>query len=228
MVPAGTLLIRENDPPVNVFAVKEGRLSVWVEGPVGTPRFIRCCFPGELLGETAVLGSADATCTATVRAEGPAVVWRLQGAALRGLADELPELRRKIDSTGLRHRLDSFFSLSTGAGGLDARLRDRLLSCFSGLREVTAGQPVLAARSVPDAVYLVADGECEGRGPGGARWTIGPGRFIGLRDALHQLPSAAECVTLGPGRLVCFDVARLRALVADAPPEVIAALDTLE
>ena len=37
-----------------------------VEPPSGGSRFVRCCFPGDFVGESSVLGSIDATCTATV------------------------------------------------------------------------------------------------------------------------------------------------------------------
>jgi CRP-like cAMP-binding protein len=226
--PRGTVLIKEEGTPVWAFVVSSGVVSIWIEPPAGGARFVRCCFPGEFIGETSVLGGMDASSTATVRVEQDAELWKFSGFQLRALVEELPQLRERIEATAMRHRLDSFFSTGGASAVLDVRVRDRLLSCFGGVRAVAAGETVFAMGSVPDVVYLVVEGGVEYRSPGAGSRPASLSAFIGLRNALHGLAHEGDWVATEPSRLVAFDADKLRELATSAPADVTAVLEALE
>jgi CRP-like cAMP-binding protein len=188
---------------------------------------VRCCYPGDLIGESSVLGEPGASCTASVRAEGPAELWRFEGADLRALCTELPELRARIESESWIDRLDSFFSMRDNSDALDARVRDGILACMRAIRRVPAGELLIGAGAPPKTVYLIVEGVVEHRVPGAPPRRLDRDAFAGLHDALHDLAIEGKYVAVAPSNLVCFDGARLKALAADAPPQVAAALERL-
>ncbi len=224
---SGEVLIREEATPIWAFVIRSGVLSIWVEPFTGGPRFVRCCFPGELVGESSVLGRLDASATATVRVDASGEAWRFSGFQLRALAEANPELAARVEDTGLRHRLDSFFSVGDAKPALDVRVRDRLLSCLIGIRAVAADEVILAAGQVPEVACLVARGGARLRSEHSTR-TAGPNAFVGLRNALHEVPLDGDWVATSPTHILAFDGARLRALAAAAPPEVAGVLEALE
>ncbi|MFW5740655.1 MAG: cyclic nucleotide-binding domain-containing protein, partial [Myxococcota bacterium] len=71
----GQILLQEGAEAVRAYVVRSGILSIRLEAPDGGTRVVRCCFPGDLIGETSVLGKPGATCTATVQAECITSVW---------------------------------------------------------------------------------------------------------------------------------------------------------
>jgi CRP-like cAMP-binding protein len=224
---AGEDLLREGEPAVKAFVVKAGVLSVRLEAPGGGSRIVRSCFPGDFIGESSVLGPAGCTCTATVRAEGATELWRFDGAHLRELIAEYPEIGTRIESARTLHRLDSFLSMHDATAALDVAVRDQLLGSINGIARVRAGDRLNAAGAIPAAIYLVVEGRLEYRLPGGVR-VYGADSFAGLKDSLHELPLEGDMVAAADGVVVRFDPERLRKLAAAATPEVIAVLEKME
>ena len=225
---AGDVLLKENDEAVHAFLVRSGILSVWLEAPDGKSRMVRCCFPGDLVGESSVLGEKGATCSATVVADRPSNLWRFEGDRLRSLAKEFPKLGMRLESTLALNRLDSFFSMNRITGDLDVPVRDRLYGCIVKIRDADPGDVLGTSGKLPEIVYMVAKGSVEYRRPGAQSQVYAQDSFVGLRDALHGLPLEGDYVVAEAARLICFDADGLRTLASESPPEVVAVLERLE
>jgi CRP-like cAMP-binding protein len=228
VAPPGTDVLVEGDPATFVFVVKRGVLSIRLDTGTGGTRLVRCCFPGDLIGESSVLGGPGATCSATVRAESQCVLWHFVGAQIRELGAEYPKILGRIQSAATLHRLDSFLSTQKTTETLDVSVRDRILGCINGVRRAAAEEVLSPAGDLPVSVYLIADGVVEYRIGGQVQRTYEADSFFGLRDTLHELALEGEFVAATPCLLVSFDPDLLRSIAAEATPEVIAILDRLD
>jgi CRP-like cAMP-binding protein len=226
-VDSGEVILKEGDAAVRAFVVKSGILSVHLETPQGGTRVVRCCLPGDLVGESSVLDEDGATCNATVSAECQTALWRFEGPRLKDLIQELSGLKKRIEAARALHQLDSFFSMNEATDTLDVRVRDRLLSCIAAIRQVKVGEILGKEGQVPSAVYLIIDGRVEyGRGDVSFK-IFGRDAFVGLSDTLHELPLEGDLIAVEACRLWVFDGQKLKKLAQDAPPEVIAVLERL-
>ncbi|HEX6581325.1 MAG TPA: SulP family inorganic anion transporter [Actinomycetota bacterium] len=86
----GTVLIRQDEPPDDVFVLEEGRLSVEMVTGEGTRLRLRSVNPGVVVGEVSMYTGLPRT--ADVVAETPSVVLRLSGATIRRIEADEPEL----------------------------------------------------------------------------------------------------------------------------------------
>ena len=105
-LPGGTVLIRQDEQPDDVFVLESGRLSVETVTPEGTRMRLRTLRPGVVVGEmamyTGVLRSAD------VVAETPSVVLRLSRESIERVEAEDPALAAALHrwlATTLSERL---------------------------------------------------------------------------------------------------------------------------
>jgi SulP family sulfate permease len=89
-VPEGTVLIRQDEAPEDVFILESGRLRVELQTADGRRVRLRSVHAGVVVGEIAMYtGRAR---TADVVAEEPSVVLRLRGSTIRRLESEDPAL----------------------------------------------------------------------------------------------------------------------------------------
>ncbi len=224
----GEDLLVEGTPATHAFVVRSGVLTIRIESPDGTERVVRSCFPGDFIGESSVLEKPGATCTATVQGECLTSLWMFEGARLRELLAEFPEIGVRIDSARTLHRLDSFLSQHEASETLDTAVRDQLLSCISGICRHGPGEILNKAGEVPQGVYLVASGRVEYRVPNRPPREYRVDSFAGLRDTLHELPLEGEFVTASDCLLVRFDPRRLKEIADDASTAVVAVLEKME
>ncbi len=89
-LPEGTVLIRQDEPPDDVFVLESGRLSVEMVTPEGTRMRLRTVRPGVVVGEIAMYTGVPRT--ADVVAETPSVVLRLSRASIERMEAAEPEL----------------------------------------------------------------------------------------------------------------------------------------
>jgi sulfate permease, SulP family len=89
-LPEGTVLIRQDEPPDDVFILEAGRLSVEMVTGEGTRLRLRSVNPGVVVGEVSMYTGLPRT--ADVVAETPSVVLRLSGATIRRMEADEPEL----------------------------------------------------------------------------------------------------------------------------------------
>jgi SulP family sulfate permease len=86
----GTVLIRQDEPPDDVFVLESGRLSVDLVTPGGTQIRLRAVRPGVVVGEIAMYTGVPRT--ADVVAETPSVVLRLSRASIERMETAEPAL----------------------------------------------------------------------------------------------------------------------------------------
>ena len=89
-LPEGTVLIRQSEPPDDVFVLESGRLSVETVTTAGTRMRLATIRPGVVVGEVAMYTGVPRT--ADVVAETPVVVLRLTKASIDRLEAAEPEL----------------------------------------------------------------------------------------------------------------------------------------
>jgi sulfate permease, SulP family len=88
-IPEGTVLIRQGDPPEDMFVLESGRLRIEFVTPDGTRLRLNTVRPGVVVGEIALYTGVSRT--ADVVAETPSVVLRLSKTSLERLQTEEPE-----------------------------------------------------------------------------------------------------------------------------------------
>jgi len=102
----GALLIRQDEPPGDVFVLESGRLRVEMMTPEGTRMRLGTVMPGVVVGEIALYTGASRT--ADVVAEAPSVVLRLSRASIERMERSEPELAAALHrwlATTLSERL---------------------------------------------------------------------------------------------------------------------------
>jgi sulfate permease, SulP family len=105
-VPAGAVLLRQDEPPGDVFVLESGRLGVETVTHEGTRLRLRTLRPGVVVGEVTLY--TDVPRTADVVAEAPSVVLRIGREEIERLEREQPELAAALHrwlATQLAERL---------------------------------------------------------------------------------------------------------------------------
>ncbi|MDQ4107417.1 MAG: cyclic nucleotide-binding domain-containing protein, partial [Actinomycetota bacterium] len=88
-LPAGTVLLHQDEPPGDVYVLESGRLGVETVTPDGTRIRLRTLRPGVVVGEVTLY--TDVPRTADVAAEVPSVVLRISRESIERLEAEEPE-----------------------------------------------------------------------------------------------------------------------------------------
>jgi CRP-like cAMP-binding protein len=227
----GETLVREGDPSRAIYVVKSGLVGVLLDKPTGGARMVRCCFPGWLLGESSVLIDGDPRCTASLRAQRVTEVWEIDAQVMKDLMQQSPELADAVAHTKQIHRLDSFFSMHETMGQLDVQVRDEMIGCIQRIQTFEEDTVVIPSGEVPSVCCLVARGELALH----SGWEIDRppisvarvDQFVGVRDAIHEIPVETSAVARAGATLAFFDAERLRALVAGSGDRVAAVLERL-
>jgi SulP family sulfate permease len=90
----GAVLIRQDEPPDDVFVLERGRLGVQMQTPEGRRMRLRTVLPGVVVGEVAMYTGIPRT--ADVVAEEPSVVLRLRRSAIERMESEQPALAAEL------------------------------------------------------------------------------------------------------------------------------------
>lgn len=224
----GEDLVREGDEAEHAYVIESGQFSVILEAPDGSSRAVRCIFPGELVGEAAVLEDSGGRRTATIRADRVSSVWELDGAGLRDMLAQDPSLAIGIEKARDLRRVHSFFSMHETMGQLDVQVRDELLSCIRSIGRHRAGEVLIGEETIPERAFLVAQGAVDYMVGDQVARHYAPDTFAGLRDSIMALATEGRFVVAEDSTLVEFDGLKLRDLAADAPAAVVAVLERLE
>ena len=103
----GAVVIRQGEPPDDVFVLESGRLRVETVTPEGTRMRLRTLRPGVMVGELAMYSGVPRT--ADVVAETPSVVLKLSKTAIERMETDDPELAAALHrwlATTIAGRLD--------------------------------------------------------------------------------------------------------------------------
>jgi CRP-like cAMP-binding protein len=230
----GDTLVAEGEPSRNVFVVKSGLVGVWLEKPSGGQWLVRCCFPGWLLGESSVLGPANAEqepkCMATLRAERVSEVWTVSAEAIRAIMDEDLAFGQRIAETKQIHRIDSFFSMHETMGQLDVQVRDEMLSCIQRLETFNEQTLLLPANEIPRVACLVARGSIALVQDGNDATPVAvieADSFYGVRDTIHRIAPSVAAIARPGTTVAFFEGTRLQKLCERSAEHVVAVLERL-
>jgi SulP family sulfate permease len=105
-VPAGTVLLHQDEPPGDIYVLESGRLGVETQTHDGTRLRLRTLRPGVVVGEVTLY--TDVPRTADVVAEVPSVVLKIGRGEIERLEREQPELAATLHrwlATQLAERL---------------------------------------------------------------------------------------------------------------------------
>ena len=115
-LPEGTVVIRQDDPPDDVYVLESGRLRVELATPEGTRMRLRTVRPGVMVGEVAMYTGVPRT--ADVVAETPCVVLRLTRASIEQLEADEPELAAALHRWLARTLAERLGDMSKGLDAL--------------------------------------------------------------------------------------------------------------
>jgi len=226
---SGQTVIAEGEPALRCLILRSGTLDVALDSFDG-PRVIRSCFPGEFLGENAVLhppGTVSTTAS-LIAAREPVRAWIWQGASMQELMARYPELEVRIRTAKEIHQLDSFFSMHETLQLLDVEIRDSLLACLYTIDTVEKGRLLIESGEIPEYVFLVIKGKVQWTPSENEPPTVfGPDSFVGMRDALHEIAVEGVYEAAEESLLAVFDAEKLRQLAQDSPPAVVSVLERL-
>ncbi len=227
-LPKGEIIIAEGEPATRCLIIRSGTLDVVLQG-FDSPRTVRSCFPGEFLGENAVLhppGTVPTTASLRASRE-PTRLWKWQGQNLVTLMARYPELEIRIRTAKEIHQLDSFFSMHETLQFLDVTVRDAMLDCLYTVDTVEPGRVLIENEEVPEFVFLVIKGRVLWHPLSGEPVPFGVDAFVGMRDALHEIAIEGEYRAAETSMLAVFDSEKLRALAVASDPAVVAILERL-
>jgi CRP-like cAMP-binding protein len=222
------ILLKEGEPANTAFIIQSGVASICVESENGSTKIVRSCFPGDFIGESSVLGSFGATCTATVKTETDTELWQFKGEELKKLGAGYEEIISRIASARTLHQLDSFISTNESTSTLDVSMRDRLLGCITAIKKFPENSVLNSKGKVPQAVYLIVEGQIIYKTDESIIRKYSEDEFAGLRDTLHQLPLKGYFIAETDCLLVVMDPQKLLDIAHNASPEIIAVLEKLE
>lgn len=230
MLIPGEILLELGAPSRAVFIVKSGLVAVSIPTPSGGTQWVRCCYPGWLLGETSVLVRDDPRANATLRAEGVAEVWAIDAAALAEIMAKNAPLAERVAATKHIHAMDSFLTLHPVVGQLELQVRDGLLECVRGLEVIAEDRVLFRAGEVPPAAYVIVRGEITlhaGDPAGPPVASLKEHDFVAMRDTLHAIPAGATAVARAGASLAQLDAPGLRALAGAVSEAGLVALERL-
>ncbi len=224
----GDVIISEGEPARVALIIRAGILDVVLEG-FDQPRTVRSCFPGQFLGENAVLHPCGTVpTTASLKAGRDATrIWKWNGENLQTLMQRYPELEIRFRTAREIHQLDSFFSMHETLQFLDVSVRDALLDCLYTVDTVEPGRILVENEEVPEYVFLVIRGRLKHVPLQGEPAFFGVDTFVSMRDALHEIALEGEILVDESSLLAVFDSEKLRQLAVASDPAVVAILERL-
>lgn len=188
MLTPGEVLLERGAPSRNVFIVKSGLIAVSIPTPTGGTQLVRCCYPGWLLGESSVLVADDPRANATLRADGVAEIWAIDGQLLRELMAGNAALAERVAATKHIQATDSFLTLHPTVGYLELQVRDGLLECVRNVAASAEARVLYRAGEVPPGLRGRARrGHAARARPRGPRDGAAPPERA-RRDARHDPP----------------------------------------
>jgi CRP-like cAMP-binding protein len=143
-IASGERLFRQGDQSGRMHVIEHGRLELQVELTGGQTRALAELGPGELLGETSLLGGGRRTATAVARE--PTSGWSLDRAGFEMLrldvsagAVEFMARIAELAAARLRARYETIAAELGGHGGASAGAASREVSAGTASREASAG-----------------------------------------------------------------------------------------
>ncbi len=214
----GDVIARQGDDADALLVVGRGRARVLTTGDDGREVVLGSLKPGDVFGETALLHHG--TRSATVRASGEVLIWRLERGVVEGLLRARPEAKRWLEVQATERELAAFFRQFTAFRSLPAPLLERLLHALEE-RAVGAGETVVRQGEAPGPMWIVRSGRLRVfRDEHGERRPLAylrRGDWFGELSVFANQPRAATVVAHDACVLLELKPDIFRALIAESP-----------
>lgn len=214
----GDVIVRQGEDADALLVMGRGRARVLTTGDDGREVVLGALKPGDVFGETALLHHG--TRSATVRASGEVLVWRLERGVVEGLLRARPEAKRWLEVQATERELGAFFRQFTAFKSLPAPLLDRLLHALEE-RQVPAGETVVRQGDPPGPMWIVRSGRLRVfRDENGERRPLAylrRGDWFGELSVFANQPRAATVVAHDACVLLELKPDLFRALIAESP-----------
>ncbi|MFI5311266.1 MAG: cyclic nucleotide-binding domain-containing protein [Gemmatimonadales bacterium] len=214
----GDVIVREGNPADALFVIGRGRARVLTTGDDGSEVVLGTLKAGDVFGEAALLRSTERT--ATVRASGEVVAWRLAREVLDDLLRARPEARRWLELQTTERELAAFFKRFTGFRSLPAPLLERLLRELVE-RPAKAGETIVVQGDPPGPMWIVRSGRLRVyREENGERRPLAylrRGDWFGELSVFAGQPRAATVVAHDACVLLELKPETFKRLIAESP-----------
>lgn len=174
----GDTIVREGDPPGDVFVVVAGRLRVVAGDP---PVVLALPSAPALVGEMAVLSGTPRN--ATVTAIHHVRAYRVPATVLREVASSAPDLARALASFAAVRTSGNFLRTSSPFADLPATAIEALAAKLQPAR-FAPGEVLIREGDRGDDAFLLQSGEVDVFRAERRLATMGPGSFVGEVSAL--------------------------------------------
>jgi putative peptide zinc metalloprotease protein len=159
IAPKGAVIIAEGDGGTDAFVVIEGRLEVQLAGRNG-PLPVAVLNPDDLFGEVAIVAGRPERRTASVVAQTPVVLLRIDGTTFSQAIASSPHVREQLEAAADRMAVGRFIKSATLLGDLPpAELH--ALSERVHERHVASGEVVILRGDPGEECFLVRAGELD-------------------------------------------------------------------
>lgn len=214
----GDVIVRQGEPADALLVVGQGRARVLTVGDDGREVVLGALKTGDVFGEAALLHHSERT--ATVRASGEILIWRLDRGVVEGLLRVRPEAKRWLEMQTTERELSAFFRQFTAFRSLPARLLETLLHSLQE-RRVPAGELVVRQGDPPGPMWIVRSGRLrvyrEEIGERRPLAYLRRGDWFGELSVFADQPRAATVVTHDDCVLLELKPETFRALIKESP-----------
>ena len=214
----GDVIVRQGDAADALLVIGRGRARVLTTGDDGREVVLGALKPGDVFGESALLHHSART--ATVRASGEVLAWRLERGVVEGLLRVRPEARAWLELQSTERELAAFFRQFTAFKTLPAPLLETLLHALEE-QAVPAGTTVVRQGEAPGPMWIVRSGRLrvfsEENGERRPLAYLRRGDWFGELSVFAEQPRAATVVTHDACVLLELKPETFRALIAESP-----------
>jgi serine/threonine protein kinase/CRP-like cAMP-binding protein len=197
-VPAGTVLLKQGDKGKSIYLISRGRILLTAKNKKGETITIESLTHGDVFGEAGYFGGVSKT---NVFAFDEVSFFEIKKADLEALAQELPNLRRQVESLYKTRVVDALLWESDIFGVLSAKERKRLLE-DADIKKFAQNARIYAEGDTSDDFYIVKAGEAHSFKDGLFEGKLIVNDFFGEISALQRVPRP-HTIKAGPGGVEC-------------------------
>jgi ATP-binding cassette subfamily B protein len=213
----GDVIARQGDDADALLVIGRGRARLLTTDDEGREVVLGSLKPGDVFGEASLHHTKR---TATLRASGEMLVWRLESGVVDGLLRARPEAKRWLEVQATERELAGFFRQFTAFRSLPAPLLERLLHALEE-RTVAAGDSVVRQGDPPGPMWIVRSGRLrvfhQDNGVRRPLAYLRRGDWFGELSVFADQPRAATVVAHDACVLLELKPETFRALIAESP-----------
>lgn len=190
---AGDRVIVQGDQGDFLFVIETGKLGCIIKID-GTDKKVKTCEAGDVFGELALLYNCPRA--ATVEAEEPCVMWKLDRDTFNNIVKEAAQKKRQ--------RYDNFLAKVPLLSNMDAYERSQLADALK-VEQFSDGESIFKEGDVGNKFYIIEDGAAVATKGGTQVMTYASGDYFGELALIKNQPRAATIAAKGTTKLLSID-----------------------